>query len=236
MTPEALIVHYADDLDAKYPDDVSPPCATTRPPARSRRRRTRSISKSIAARFEHFFAGDQMNCRLLPFAGVILFCCPCAAAERPVVIVRASYPGASATVLSDTVAAPIEQQVNGVEAMVRIESESAQRWKLCRPCILQAGADPNLAATLVKNRVALARPVLPDVVQKAGVEVKIGTAIMDRQEVQIALIDQRTDRSESDAGARQRGYKAARQQRRYRQTRSIPRSRRQTTVYERRPG
>jgi multidrug efflux pump subunit AcrB len=131
-----------------------------------------------------------MHRHIVAFAVAVLFCGSCATADQVALTVQASYPGASAQTVSDTVAAPIEQQINGVESMTRIESESRSDGSYVARVFFKRGADPNVAVTLVKNRVALAQPVLPDVVQRAGVEVKIGSASMDRQQVQIALIDQ----------------------------------------------
>ncbi len=90
----------------------------------------------------------------------------------PTITVEATYPGASAQVVVDAVAAPIEQQVNGVEDMVHIRSRSTNDGKYELHVILRRGADLELARSLVENRVNLALPVLPDEVKKSGVTVR----------------------------------------------------------------
>jgi multidrug efflux pump len=90
----------------------------------------------------------------------------------PTVRVTASYPGANAQVVADTVAAPIEQQVNGVEGMLYMSSQSSNDGSYTLDVTFQLGADVNIAQVLVQNRVAIAQPVLPDVVKAIGVTVK----------------------------------------------------------------
>jgi len=108
----------------------------------------------------------------------------------PVVTVKASYPDANAEVVRDTIAAPIEQQVNGVERMVRLESESKGDGSYAAYVRFQAGIDPSLALVLVENRVSLATPMLPDAVKKAGIKVADGGVTAGGQKrVAIALID-----------------------------------------------
>jgi multidrug efflux pump subunit AcrB len=85
--------------------------------------------------------------------------------------VFASYPGADARVVADTVAAPIEQQVNGVEGMVALSSVSGQ-GTYSLTVAFKPGTDLNVAQVLVQNRVALALPILPDVVKRHDVSVK----------------------------------------------------------------
>jgi multidrug efflux pump len=87
----------------------------------------------------------------------------------PTVRVNCTYPGASAEVVSQTVAAPIEQQVNGVEKMLYMESQSANDGSYSLSVVFQQGIDLNLAQVLVQNRVNLALPMLPDVLKKTGV-------------------------------------------------------------------
>src|SRR5271170_1404823 len=90
----------------------------------------------------------------------------------PTVRVSTTYPGASAQVVADTVAAPIEQQVNGVEGMMYMSSQSNNDGTYTLDVTFQLGADPNMAQVLVQNRVAIAQPLLPDIVKAIGVTVK----------------------------------------------------------------
>ncbi len=82
------------------------------------------------------------------------------------------YPGASAEVVAETVAAPIEQQVNGVENMMYMSSASTNDGNYTLTVTFKHGIDMNLAQVLVQNRVALANPLLPDVIKATGVTTK----------------------------------------------------------------
>jgi multidrug efflux pump subunit AcrB len=93
-------------------------------------------------------------------------------AELPVIFVEASYPGANAQVVADTVAAPIEQQVNGVEQMVYMRSQSRNDGSYTLQVTFEAGTDLNVAQVLVQNRTSLAEPILPDRVKQLGVTIK----------------------------------------------------------------
>jgi multidrug efflux pump len=90
----------------------------------------------------------------------------------PTVQVSCTYPGANAQVVADTVAAPIEQQVNGVEKMLYMSSQSGNDGSYNLTVTFDLGTNLNSALVLVQNRVQLAMPQLPDVVQKQGVNVK----------------------------------------------------------------
>src|SRR5262249_9799635 len=90
----------------------------------------------------------------------------------PTVRVSANYPGASPQVVADTVAAPIEQQVVGVEGMLYMTSQSNSDGSYTLDVIFALGTDVNIAHVLVQNRVARAQPLLPDVVANIGVTTK----------------------------------------------------------------
>src|SRR3954466_13667422 len=90
----------------------------------------------------------------------------------PTVEVFAVYPGANARTVGDTVAAPIEQQVNGVEDMMYMSSQSTNDGTYTLTVTFKPGIDLNIAQVLVQNRVNLAQPVLPDLVKRRGVLVK----------------------------------------------------------------
>src|SRR5262249_54876714 len=92
--------------------------------------------------------------------------------QPPTVRVTASYPGASARVVADTVAAPIEQQVVGVEGMMYMSSQSNNDGTYTLDVTFEMGTDVNIAQVLVQNRVAIAEPTLPDVVKAIGVTTK----------------------------------------------------------------
>jgi HAE1 family hydrophobic/amphiphilic exporter-1 len=87
----------------------------------------------------------------------------------PTVQVSTTYPGANAQVVADTVAAPIEQQVNGVEGMLYMSSVSASDGSYNLTVTFDVGVDLDIAQVLVQNRVAIAEPLLPDDVQRQGI-------------------------------------------------------------------
>ncbi len=84
----------------------------------------------------------------------------------------AAYPGANARVVADTVAAPIEQQVNGVENMMYMSSQCTNDGNYVLTVTFKPGADLNISQVLVQNRVSLAEPILPSLVQRRGIAVK----------------------------------------------------------------
>src|SRR5437763_5551999 len=89
----------------------------------------------------------------------------------PTVEVAAFYPGANARVVADTVAAPIEQQVNGVENMMYMSSQCTNDGAYKLTVTFKPGTDLNISQVLVQNRVSLAQPVLPALVQRRGIAV-----------------------------------------------------------------
>ncbi len=104
--------------------------------------------------------------------GVAVFNLPLAQYPQitpPSVIVMCTYPGASARVVSESVAAPLEQQINGVENMIYMSSQSANDGSYSLSVTFRPGVDLNFAQVLVQNRVNLALPLLPPVVKQAGV-------------------------------------------------------------------
>ncbi|WP_371346762.1 efflux RND transporter permease subunit [Ancylobacter sp. IITR112] len=89
----------------------------------------------------------------------------------PVVNVSGQYPGASAETVADTVVAPIEQQINGVEGMLYISSNSTADGRFSIAVTFDIGTDLDIAQVQVQNRVATATPRLPQDVQQIGVTV-----------------------------------------------------------------
>jgi hydrophobe/amphiphile efflux-1 (HAE1) family protein len=90
----------------------------------------------------------------------------------PTVLVTASYPGANAQTVLDTVAAPIEQQVSGVENCMYMTSQCTNDGAYTLLVTFKAGTDANMAQVLVQNRVSLGLPNVPELVQRQGVAVK----------------------------------------------------------------
>ena len=87
----------------------------------------------------------------------------------PSIIVMCNYPGADAQVVADSVAAPIEQQVNGVEDMLYMSSQCTNDGNYSLGVTFKPGVNLNFAQVLVQNRINLALPLLPDVVKQAGI-------------------------------------------------------------------
>jgi hydrophobe/amphiphile efflux-1 (HAE1) family protein len=90
----------------------------------------------------------------------------------PTVVVTASYPGANCLTVQDTVAAPIEEQVSGVEGMMYMSSQCTNDGTYTLTVTFQPGTSSDVAQVLVQNRVSLATPVIPAIVQREGLTVK----------------------------------------------------------------
>jgi len=87
-------------------------------------------------------------------------------------MVMCTYAGANAMVVADSVAAPIEQQINGVEDMLYMVSQSNNDGTYTLTVTFKPGVNLNFAQVLVQNRINLALPLLPDVVKQAGVSTR----------------------------------------------------------------
>src|SRR3989442_2977076 len=112
---------------------------------------------------------------MIVIGGVAMFALPVAQypdVVPPTVQVTTRYPGANARTLVDTVALPIEQQVNGVEGMIYMQSFSGADGSYTLTVTFKIGADLNFAQVLVQNRVSSALASLPQAVQVQGVTVQ----------------------------------------------------------------
>ncbi|MDR0527996.1 MAG: multidrug efflux RND transporter permease subunit [Zoogloeaceae bacterium] len=87
----------------------------------------------------------------------------------PTIVVTASYPGASAETLAKTIAAPIEEQLNGVEGLAYFNSSSNADGQISITATFDVGADPDMSMVHVNNRVKIAEPRLPEEVRRQGV-------------------------------------------------------------------
>jgi multidrug efflux pump subunit AcrB len=130
--------------------------------------------------FSRFFIGRPIFASVLSIVIVLggsiaLFTLPVAQypdITPPTVEVSASYPGANAKVVADTVAAPIEQQVNGVEGMMYMSSQCTNDGNYTLTVTFKPGSDLNISQVLVQNRESLAEPILPELVKRRGISVK----------------------------------------------------------------
>src|ERR1700751_3014327 len=90
----------------------------------------------------------------------------------PQVVVTAVYPGASAQVVADTVTTPLEQQINGVPGMMYMSSSSSNDGSSTITITFEVGYPLSIAAVDVQNRFSQAAPILPPIVNQAGVTIK----------------------------------------------------------------
>ncbi|MCE5264831.1 MAG: efflux RND transporter permease subunit, partial [Deltaproteobacteria bacterium] len=90
----------------------------------------------------------------------------------PTIYVDASYPGATAEVVANTVAAPLEQQINGMDRMMYMSSSCSSTGSMSLTLTFEPGTDPDMAQVNVQNRVNQALPLLPEVVSRQGVSVQ----------------------------------------------------------------
>jgi hydrophobe/amphiphile efflux-1 (HAE1) family protein len=130
-------------------------------------------------RFSHFFIDRPIFASVVSIVVMILGAVAFVALPvaqypdiaPPVVNVSGQYPGASAETVADTVVAPIEQQINGVEGMLYISSNSTADGRFSIAVTFDIGTDLDIAQVQVQNRVATATPRLPQDVQQIGVTV-----------------------------------------------------------------
>jgi multidrug efflux pump len=87
----------------------------------------------------------------------------------PQIVVRAQYPGANPRVISETVATPLEEQINGIDRLLYFDSQATADGGMTLTVTFQIGTDPEAAETAVQNRIARALPRLPDTVRQIGV-------------------------------------------------------------------
>jgi multidrug efflux pump len=127
--------------------------------------------------FSHFFIRRPIFASVLSIVitlagGIAVFTLPVAQFPQitpPSIMVQCNYPGANANVVADSVAAPIEQQVNGVEDMLYMVSQSNNDGSYTLTVTFKPGVNLNFAQVLVQNRINLALPLLPEEVTQAGV-------------------------------------------------------------------
>jgi multidrug efflux pump len=128
----------------------------------------------------HFFIDRPIFASVLSIVfvlagGIAVFTLPVAQypdVTPPTVVVTALYPGANALTVRDTVAAPIEEQVSGVEGMMYMSSQSTNDGAYTLTVTFRMGMDSDMAQVLVQNRVSLALPVIPLLVQNEGINVR----------------------------------------------------------------
>ncbi|MEL7389513.1 MAG: efflux RND transporter permease subunit, partial [Pseudomonadota bacterium] len=128
-------------------------------------------------KFSHFFIDRPIFATVISIVMTIIgavayFSLPVAQYPQiapPTIQVTASYPGASAETVSETVASPIEQAINGIEDMLYITSQATGDGQLSMTVTFQLGTDLDQAQVLVQNRVTTAEPRLPEPVRRLGI-------------------------------------------------------------------
>ena len=131
-------------------------------------------------KFSHFFIDRPIFASVLSIVivlvgGLALIGLPVAQYPEiapPTVVVSTNYPGANAKVVAETVATPVEQEVNGVEDMLYMSSQSTNSGNMSLTITFKPGTNLDKAQVLVQNRVALAEPKLPEEVRRQGLSVK----------------------------------------------------------------
>lgn len=131
-------------------------------------------------KFSHFFIDRPIFASVLSIVivlvgGLALLALPIAQYPEiapPTVVISTTYPGANAKVVADTVATPIEQEVNGVEDMLYMSSQSTNSGTMSLTVTFKPGTNLDKAQVLVQNRVALAEPKLPEEVRRQGLSIK----------------------------------------------------------------
>src|SRR2546430_10625259 len=130
-------------------------------------------------RFSHFFIDRPIFASVVSIVFVILGAVafvrlPVAQYPEiapPIINVTGQYPGASAEVVASTVVAPIEEQINGVENMLYVSSNSTADGRFAIAVTFDLGTNLDIAQVQVQNRVAIAQPRLPAEVRNIGVTV-----------------------------------------------------------------
>lgn len=128
-------------------------------------------------RFAHFFVdrpifASVLSILLLIVGGIAYFQLPVAQYPEiapPTIVVRTAYPGADAQTIAETVATPLEQEINGVEEMLYMSSYSTADGSMALTITFKLGTDLDKAQVLVQNRVAIAEPRLPEEVRRIGI-------------------------------------------------------------------
>ncbi len=128
-------------------------------------------------KFSHFFIRRPIFAAVLSIlivllGAIALFTLPIAQYPEitpPTIFVIASYPGASAETVADTVATPLEEQINGVENMLYMSAQCSSDGQMRLAITFKVGTDPNIAQVLVQNRVDGALPRMPEEVRELGV-------------------------------------------------------------------